>query len=90
MQASLHRAMLSYGNGLMLHTASSGPVAGLDTLYLCLREGDVVATGEVRINIAYLNGLQADTVLAEALSFFDRIDWSRDAAELLEDEAIWA
>ena len=82
--------MLSYGGGLMLHTASSGPVTGLDTLYLCLRDGDVVATGEVRINIAYLNGLQAETVLAEALSLFDRIDWSRDAADLLGDEAIWA
>ncbi|WP_047459768.1 mandelate racemase/muconate lactonizing enzyme family protein [Rhizobium rhizogenes] len=90
MQASLHRTMLSYENGLMLHTASSGPVSGLDTLYLCLRDGDIVATGEVRINIAYLNGLQADTVLAEALSLFDRIDWSLDAADLLADDAIWA
>lgn len=89
MQASLHRATLSYGNGLMLHTASSGPVTGLDTLYLRLRDGDVVATGEVRINIAYLNGLQADTVLAEALSLFDRIDWSLEAADLLADETIW-
>ncbi|HEX8046794.1 mandelate racemase/muconate lactonizing enzyme family protein [Rhizobium sp.] len=74
----------------MLHTASSGPVTGLDTLYLCLRDGDVVATGEVRINIAYLNGLQAEAVLAEALSLFDRIDWSREAADLLADEAIWS
>jgi L-alanine-DL-glutamate epimerase-like enolase superfamily enzyme len=82
--------MLSYGGGLMLHTASSGPVTGLDTLYLCLREDNVVATGEVRINIAYLNGLQAEAVLLEALSLFDRIDWSRDAADLLADEAIWA
>ncbi|NTH20643.1 mandelate racemase/muconate lactonizing enzyme family protein [Agrobacterium rhizogenes] len=90
MQASLHRAMLSYGGNLMLHTASSGPITGLDTLYLCLRDGDVVATGEVRINIAYLNGLQADTVLAEALSLFDRIDWSLEAADLLADETIWA
>jgi L-alanine-DL-glutamate epimerase-like enolase superfamily enzyme len=90
MQASLHRATLNYGNGLMLHTASSGPVTGLDTLYLCLRDGDVVATGEVRINIAYLNGLRAEVVLAEALSLFDRIDWSRDAADLLADELIWA
>ncbi|MFK0166873.1 mandelate racemase/muconate lactonizing enzyme family protein [Rhizobium sp. NPDC090279] len=74
----------------MLHTASSGPVAGLDTLYLRLRDGDVVATGEVRINIAYLNGLPAEVVLEEALSFFDRIDWSRDAADLLADEILWA
>lgn len=74
----------------MLHTASSGPVAGLDTLYLRLQDGDVVATGEVRINIAYLNGLAAAVVLTEALSLFDRIDWARDAADLLADETLWA
>jgi L-alanine-DL-glutamate epimerase-like enolase superfamily enzyme len=90
MQASLYRAMLSYGSGLLLHTASSGPLGGLDTLYLRLRDGDVVAAGEVRINIAYLNGLPAEAVLAEALFLLGRINWSRDAVELLADETVWA
>lgn len=83
MRVSLHRALLTYGDGLVLHTASSGPIAGLDTLYLCLRDGAVTAVGEVRLNIAYLNGLAAETVLAEAIDTVGRIDFRADAAELL-------
>lgn len=75
--------MLTYGGGLVLHTASSGRIDGLDTLYLRLEERDVVATGEVRINIAYLNGLAAETVLAEAVDVIDRLELGRDAASLL-------
>ncbi|SFJ52243.1 L-alanine-DL-glutamate epimerase [Bosea sp. OK403] len=75
MRLSLHRAMLSYGGGLLLHTASSGPVAGLDTLYLALQDADgIKATGEVRINIAYLNGLAAEDVVTEALALLPRLD----------------
>ncbi|MDR6872199.1 L-alanine-DL-glutamate epimerase-like enolase superfamily enzyme [Bosea sp. BE125] len=75
MRLSLHRAMLSYGGGLLLHTASSGPVAGLDTLYLALQDADgIAATGEVRINIAYLNGLAAEAVVTEALALLPRLD----------------
>ncbi|WNJ88538.1 mandelate racemase/muconate lactonizing enzyme family protein [Bosea sp. 685] len=75
MRLSLHRAMLSYGGGLLLHTASSGPVAGLDTLYLALQDADgITATGEVRINIAYLNGLAAEDVAAEALALLPHLD----------------
>lgn len=75
MRLSLHRAMLSYGGGLLLHTASSGPVAGLDTLYLALQDADgITATGEVRINIAYLNGLAAEDVVTEALALLPRLD----------------
>jgi L-alanine-DL-glutamate epimerase-like enolase superfamily enzyme len=85
MRASLHRAMLTYGGGLVLHTASSGRIDGLDTLYLRLEERDVVAAGEVRINIAYLNGLAAETVLAEAVDVIGRLDLSRDAGSLLAE-----
>ncbi|CAN7657220.1 mandelate racemase/muconate lactonizing enzyme family protein [Bosea sp. LjRoot9] len=75
MRLSLHRAMLSYGGGLLLHTASSGPVAGLDTLYLALQDADgITATGEVRINIAYLNGLAAEAVVTEALALLPGLD----------------
>ncbi|POR52498.1 mandelate racemase/muconate lactonizing enzyme family protein [Bosea psychrotolerans] len=75
MRLSLHRAMLSYGGGLLLHTASSGPVAGLDTLYLALQDADgIAATGEVRINIAYLNGLAAEYVVTEALALLPGLD----------------
>jgi L-alanine-DL-glutamate epimerase-like enolase superfamily enzyme len=37
-----------------------------------------------------LNGLPAEAVLAEALFLLGRINWSRDAVELLADETVWA
>ncbi|WP_102960091.1 mandelate racemase/muconate lactonizing enzyme family protein [Mangrovicella endophytica] len=86
MRLSLHRALLTYGGGLTLHTASSGKVAGLDALYLRLVDGDgVEAVGEVRINIAYLNGLAAETVLAEAVALLPRLDLSGDPVALLAE-----
>jgi L-alanine-DL-glutamate epimerase-like enolase superfamily enzyme len=88
MRASFHRAMLHYGGGLMLHTASSGPVSGLDALYLHLDDGDIVGTGEVRINIAYLNGLSAEAVEQEAIAVFKAIDWSSQPDALLADMAM--
>lgn len=78
MRASLHRAMLRYGGGLLLHTASSGPVGGLDTLYLRLEHGRHSGIGEVRINIAYLNGISPETCLEEALAVLGSWDWSLD------------
>ncbi|MBO0904830.1 mandelate racemase/muconate lactonizing enzyme family protein [Jiella sonneratiae] len=86
MHLSLHRAMLTYGGGLTLHTASSGPVSGLDTLYLRLRDGDgIEAVGEVRINIAYLNGLSPDAVLAETQAVLAGLDLSPDPLSLLAE-----
>jgi L-alanine-DL-glutamate epimerase-like enolase superfamily enzyme len=86
MHLSLHRTTLTYGGGLTLHTAASGKVAGLATLYLSLVDADgIEAAGEVRVNIAYLNGLPADTVVAEALDLVPRLDLAGDPAELLAD-----
>lgn len=85
MHLSLHRAMLTYGGGLLLHTAASGRVPGLDTLYLHIADGDIRATGEVRVNIAYLNGLAAEAVVAEAIDLVPRIDFRRDAAQLIAE-----
>ncbi|MFK8253252.1 mandelate racemase/muconate lactonizing enzyme family protein [Ancylobacter terrae] len=83
MRVSLHRAALTYSDGLVLHTASSGRIEGLDTLYLRLRDGAIDAVGEVRLNIAYLNGLPAETVLAEAIETVNGIDFSADPTALL-------
>ncbi len=85
MRASLHRALLTYGGGLVLHTASSGRIAGLDALYLRLDDGETVAVGEVRLNIAYLNGLDPEQVLAEAVDVVGALDFSPDAAALLAE-----
>lgn len=85
MRASLHRAMLTYGGGLVLHTASSGRVEGLDTLFLRLEAAGTVAVGEVRLNIAYLNGMAAETVLAEAVEVIAGMDLRRAPAALLAE-----
>jgi L-alanine-DL-glutamate epimerase-like enolase superfamily enzyme len=83
MRVSLHAAELQYGGGLVLHTASSGSVAHLTELYLCLRDGERCGIGEVRTNIAYLNGLASETVIAAAIATASTVDWSREPAELL-------
>jgi L-alanine-DL-glutamate epimerase-like enolase superfamily enzyme len=84
-QATLHRAALHYSDGLVLHTAASGSVGHLDALYLRLVENGVSAVGEVRINIAYLNGYAAPALIDEARATLARIDWSRGARALLDD-----
>ncbi len=90
MKASLFRTDLHYGGGLMLHTASSGNIASLDTLYLRLEADGIAGIGEVRINIAYLNGLAADTVAEEAASALRTIDWRRAPEDLLATMPEWA
>ncbi|QHI99463.1 mandelate racemase [Xylophilus rhododendri] len=90
MKASLHTARLHYGNGVVLHTASSGSVAELHSLYLRLDDGEHVAVGEVRINIAYLNGYSAEEVLQAALAAVQAIDWERSPEVLLASMSAWA
>lgn len=99
MKATLHRAALHYGDGLVLHTAASGSVGALDALYLRLADdaddaddsqaGGTVGIGETRLNIAYLNGLDADTVIADARAALAAIDWRQDAGTLLAGSAAW-
>ncbi|MBB3001641.1 L-alanine-DL-glutamate epimerase-like enolase superfamily enzyme [Paraburkholderia tropica] len=83
-RASLHRAALHYGGGLVLHTASSGSVASLEALYLRLEEAGQCGTGEVRINCAYLNGYAAEQIVDEALKAIGQIDWSQGAHALFD------
>jgi L-alanine-DL-glutamate epimerase-like enolase superfamily enzyme len=90
MRVSLHAADLHYGGNLVLHTASSGSVAHLAEIYLRLDDGDVVGVGEVRANVAYLNGLGVDEVRAAAVAAVAAADWSRDPGDLLATMADWA
>jgi L-alanine-DL-glutamate epimerase-like enolase superfamily enzyme len=92
MRVSLHTAELCYYGGLVLHTASSGKVAHLTELYLWLRDGKRSGIGEVRTNIAYLNELASETVIAAAIATASAVDWSREPGELLNsmpDRAGW-
>jgi L-alanine-DL-glutamate epimerase-like enolase superfamily enzyme len=72
-QARLYAVTLHYGEGLVLHTASSGAVPALEELVLVVEEDGIVAVGGVRINIAYLNGIAAEAVSAEAVALLDRL-----------------
>ena len=89
MHASLHAADLHYGGNLVLHTASSGSIAHLSEIYLRLSDGETVGVGEVRINIAYLNGYQPETVTQAAVEAVGTIDWTRDPADLLATMGEW-
>ncbi len=71
MRFSLHRHRLSYADGLQVFTASSGPVPGLEELYLRAAWSGGEGWGEARANIAYASGVPADRVpplVAEALA----------------------
>ena len=59
--------------GIVLHTATSGPVAGLEAVYLTLDYDGLVAASELRVNIAYLTGVEAERQrrsIREAVAFF--------------------
>lgn len=87
---SLRRANLHYGNGVQLHTAASGSVGELQALYLCLDDGQHQAVGEVRINIAYLNGYGPDEVIAQALQAILGLPWQQAPEQLLAEMPQWA
>ena len=90
MRLSLYRAGLRYGGGLVLHTAASGAVPALDELYLRIEDRDAAGLGEVRINVAYLNGLAPEAVIADAVGAIEGADWTRDPADLLAGMGRWA
>ena len=73
----------------MLHTAASGSVGHLDTRYLRLAEHGNAGIGEVRINLAYLNGFAPDAVVGEARAALAQIDWQRGARALVDTSAVW-
>jgi L-Ala-D/L-Glu epimerase len=90
MQVSLHAKDLHYGNGVVLHTASSGSMVMLQALYLRLDDGEHEAVGEVRINIPYLNGYAPEQVRQHALAALATIDWSHSPEILLDTMPQWA
>ncbi|MBI1384843.1 MAG: mandelate racemase [Rhizobiales bacterium] len=64
---------LSYEAGYGVHTATSGPIGGLRAVYLTLDYGDVRGQGEVRTNIAYLNGLDQAEIEKEIADKVPRV-----------------
>ncbi|MDF7658736.1 mandelate racemase/muconate lactonizing enzyme family protein [Erwiniaceae bacterium L1_54_6] len=82
MKAQLWRGDLHYA-GVTLHTAASGAVHALDTLWLQLEDQGVQGIGEVRLNIAYLHGYSEQQVLNNLLATLTQWDWQADAHSML-------
>ncbi len=73
----LTRIALSYADGTVLHTATSGAVPGLDELRLVVEDdGIVAALGASRMNIAYLSGIAPETLVAQCVAAVAAVDWS--------------
>jgi L-alanine-DL-glutamate epimerase-like enolase superfamily enzyme len=73
----LTRVSLSYADGMVLHTASSGEVATLDELRLVVeQDGAPLAMGATRLNIAYLSGLDPEQLLHICRDTAQALDWS--------------
>src|SRR5258708_10115233 len=89
LRVSLHSADLHYGGGLVLHTASSGSTPHLTEIYLRLDDGETIGIGEVRANIAYLNGFAEGTVVKCAAGAVGEVDWTRDPVDLLATMPDW-
>ncbi|CAK9886053.1 MAG: N-succinyl-L-Arg/Lys racemase [Candidatus Erwinia impunctatus] len=83
MRARLWRGELHYA-GVTLHTATSGAINGLDTLWITLDEGAERGVGEVRLNIHYLHCYSAAQVLDNLRSVLAGWDWSADPATMLD------
>lgn len=82
MKAQLFRGDLHYA-GVTLHTAASGAVTSLDTLWLRLEDQGMTGIGEVRLNIRYLHGYSETEVLDNLLAMLNAWDWQQDAQSLL-------
>lgn len=87
---SLYAGDLHYGNGIVLHTASSGTVSKLESLFLRLDDGTHSAVGEVRKNIAYLNGYSAEQVVADTVGALNEVNWEQSPEALLQTMPHWA
>jgi L-alanine-DL-glutamate epimerase-like enolase superfamily enzyme len=84
LQIRLSRVRLTYGQGLVLHTATSGAIPALDELRLVVeRDGIVAAHGATRLNIAYLTGIAPDALAALCLEAVRSMDWQQDWAAMM-------
>jgi len=81
MQYKLYRHCLTYTE-LTVHTAASGAITGLDTLYLELLDDGYRALGEVRINCNYLNGYTPDDLLHSTCHALGALDWHAPPEQL--------
>ena len=82
-RVALRRVRLRYADGLVMHTALSGPVPSLDELRLTVTDsGAPVALGSTRVNIAYLTGIDPETLVRDCRAVAADLDWADPAGAL--------
>ncbi len=80
---ALRRVGLVYADGLVMHTALSGPVSQLDELRLIVHvDGVLAALGSTRVNIQYLTGIDPEHLVADCRAIAASLDWSDPTAAL--------
>ncbi len=85
---SIFQKSLTYGDGIIVQTASSGAVPHMEELYLVVEVGDeIVGFGEIRQNIQYLNGYSVELVRKSAIDLCKKLDWSQEPSQILQDLA---
>lgn len=92
MDARCYRVTLRYGNGVKLHTAVSGAVAGLSERYLRIENHQGFGIGAIRANIAYLSGVeeaQVDADIVMARRWLKRFEDSHQALRDLDTRTIF-
>lgn len=78
-------ADLHYPPDLVVHTAASGAIDHLASLFLMVeRSDDFHGVGEVRANITYLTKLPEDRVAPAIIALCRALPWSMPPAELVE------
>ncbi|WP_291298313.1 mandelate racemase/muconate lactonizing enzyme family protein [Elioraea sp.] len=83
---TLSRITLRYADKLVLHTASSGTVPGLDELRLVIhQDGALAGIGASRINIRYLNGLDPEMLARDAVALCRSLRWQCEPEAVLAD-----
>jgi L-alanine-DL-glutamate epimerase-like enolase superfamily enzyme len=90
LSARLFRAELHYAGGRTLRTGTSGVIPHLAELYLALETRDAYGLGEVRTNVSYLNRLEPDAVIAEAIEAVSTGDWMAKSPAALDMMPRWA
>jgi L-alanine-DL-glutamate epimerase-like enolase superfamily enzyme len=85
-RVTLSRVTLRYADKLVLHTASSGTVPELEELRLVIRQdGALAGIGASRVNIRYLNGLDPEELVTDAVRLCGALRWQCEPAAVLAD-----
>ncbi len=84
-RVALYEYEFHYEPALAVHTATSGRLTGLTSLFLVIDTGEgIVGLSELRINVEYLTGIAMPAMRAQALACVSALDWSAPIAQLAE------